>query len=340
MEYPEYYKILELPIDAELADIKRQYRKCAKKYHPDLNKGDKNAEEMFKKVKEAYETLTDENKRAAYDLSWKKQRDNEKKTRSKTTAQPKPQKKQEPQSPKPKTTQKPQKYRTKKAVRPLAKIRSFLKILRIFFFSSLICGILFVLTLQIIENKEQLVKFTTTLSEMSDGPENYFIKKSVIENDVSKIKQNLQNDEKKSIPARDVVNLKNSDGYSLLMLSTTAEMSKLLIDNGAEVNYVAPDGKTALLFAVKNNNKAQVEVLLKAGAKAEIKDAESGYNALMLSQSNDIAYLLLKAGANPNFVAADGLTPLAKATKEHDRQRLNLLHQFGARINWSDVIIR
>ena len=83
MEYPEYYKILELPLSADTAEIKRQFRKMAKKYHPDLHTGDKQAEEMFKKLKEAYEVLSDENKRAAYDLDWKKQREKEQKQRKK-----------------------------------------------------------------------------------------------------------------------------------------------------------------------------------------------------------------------------------------------------------------
>lgn len=176
------------------------------------------------------------------------------------------------------------------------------------------------------------------LKEITEGFDNYFMQKEVQNNKIEKVEQLLKEEKENSTTPQDIVNIRNSDGYSLLMLSKTAAMSKLLIENGAEVNYVAPDGTTALLLAVKNNNKEQVETLLRAGAKAEIKDLKTGYNALMLSQNNDISYLLLKAGANPNFMANDGLTPLSKATKDNNHQLLNMLHQFGAQINWSDVI--
>jgi molecular chaperone DnaJ len=63
----DYYEVLEVGRDASDADIKKAYRKLAKQYHPDLNPGDKNAEAKFKEVNEAYEVLSDPNKRARYD---------------------------------------------------------------------------------------------------------------------------------------------------------------------------------------------------------------------------------------------------------------------------------
>lgn len=63
----DYYKILQLKRDAVQADIKKAYRRLAKQYHPDTNHGDKKAEEIFKKINEAYDTLSDEGKKAAYD---------------------------------------------------------------------------------------------------------------------------------------------------------------------------------------------------------------------------------------------------------------------------------
>lgn len=63
----DYYKILEVDKSADQADIKSAYRKLAKQYHPDKNKGDSKAEEKFKQVAEAYDTLGDTKKRAAYD---------------------------------------------------------------------------------------------------------------------------------------------------------------------------------------------------------------------------------------------------------------------------------
>ena len=63
----DYYELLEISRDASSAEIKRAYRKLAMKYHPDRNQGDKEAEEKFKLVNEAYQVLSDENKRATYD---------------------------------------------------------------------------------------------------------------------------------------------------------------------------------------------------------------------------------------------------------------------------------
>ncbi|MBX6342321.1 MAG: DnaJ domain-containing protein, partial [Thermomicrobiaceae bacterium] len=67
MEFKDYYKILGVPRDADEKTIKAAYRKLARKYHPDVNKTDKQAEERFKEINEAYEVLKDPEKRAKYD---------------------------------------------------------------------------------------------------------------------------------------------------------------------------------------------------------------------------------------------------------------------------------
>ncbi len=63
----DYYEVLGIDKNASASDIKKAYRKMAKKYHPDANPGDKEAEARFKEVNEANEVLSDEQKRAAYD---------------------------------------------------------------------------------------------------------------------------------------------------------------------------------------------------------------------------------------------------------------------------------
>ena len=66
-EKRDFYEVLGIDKGADDAAIKKAYRSMAKKYHPDLNPGDKNAEEKFKEVNEAYEVLSDPQKKAAYD---------------------------------------------------------------------------------------------------------------------------------------------------------------------------------------------------------------------------------------------------------------------------------
>ena len=63
----DYYEVLGVNKSATDAEIKKAYRKLAKKYHPDLNPDNKEAEQKFKQINEAYEVLKDEQKRAAYD---------------------------------------------------------------------------------------------------------------------------------------------------------------------------------------------------------------------------------------------------------------------------------
>ncbi|HUX77222.1 MAG TPA: DnaJ C-terminal domain-containing protein [Anaerolineae bacterium] len=73
MKYEDYYKILGVNRDASEKDIKRAYRRLARQFHPDVNPGDKQAEEKFKKINEAHQVLSDSEKRTKYDrlgASW------------------------------------------------------------------------------------------------------------------------------------------------------------------------------------------------------------------------------------------------------------------------------
>jgi DnaJ-class molecular chaperone len=63
----DFYKVLGVPETASADELKKAYRKLAKKYHPDATGGDKSKEARFKEISEAYDTLGDEKKRAAYD---------------------------------------------------------------------------------------------------------------------------------------------------------------------------------------------------------------------------------------------------------------------------------
>src|SRR5256885_11715357 len=63
----DYYELLGVPRKASAKDIRAAFRKLARKYHPDLNPGDKSAEEKFKQLQEAYDVLSDSKKRQMYD---------------------------------------------------------------------------------------------------------------------------------------------------------------------------------------------------------------------------------------------------------------------------------
>jgi molecular chaperone DnaJ len=63
----DYYETLGIPRKADVEEIRRAYKKLARKYHPDLNPGDKSAEERFKRVQEAFDVLGDSKKRQMYD---------------------------------------------------------------------------------------------------------------------------------------------------------------------------------------------------------------------------------------------------------------------------------
>src|SRR5450432_3832818 len=63
----DYYETLSVPRGSSEDEVRKSYRKLARKYHPDLNPGDKAAEDRFKNVQEAYDILSDQKKRDMYD---------------------------------------------------------------------------------------------------------------------------------------------------------------------------------------------------------------------------------------------------------------------------------
>src|SRR5215213_4659603 len=67
MAKQDYYQTLDIKRDAKPEEIKKAYRRLARKFHPDVNPGDKSAEERFKLITEAHDVLSDAKKRQVYD---------------------------------------------------------------------------------------------------------------------------------------------------------------------------------------------------------------------------------------------------------------------------------
>src|ERR687884_650530 len=67
MEFKDYYTMLGVAPDADDQTIKQAYRKLARQYHPDINPSDKQAEERFKEINEAFQALSDPERRKKYD---------------------------------------------------------------------------------------------------------------------------------------------------------------------------------------------------------------------------------------------------------------------------------
>src|ERR671916_1163034 len=67
MAKEDFYKVLGVKRDAKPEEIKKAYRRLARKHHPDVNPGDKSAEERFKRITEAHDVLSDPKKRQVYD---------------------------------------------------------------------------------------------------------------------------------------------------------------------------------------------------------------------------------------------------------------------------------
>jgi curved DNA-binding protein len=78
VQFKDYYQTLGVPRTAGEKEIRSAYRKLARQHHPDLNPGDKGAEDRFKEVNEAHEVLTDPDKKKLYDRfgeDWQQYRD-------------------------------------------------------------------------------------------------------------------------------------------------------------------------------------------------------------------------------------------------------------------------
>lgn len=336
MEYPKHYQILELPISATDKEIKAQYRRLAKKYHPDLHQNDRQAEEMFKQITEAYKILSDAQKRKSYDQSWQAQRDEE------LQKQKKCQKQQKIDS-SDSLVVKNDAYRQQIHN---YKIKAAKRIIRMFLLLTILCILLFSTT---VNNFPQFLQaynngFEKTVLFTDKAVKSTYLKAQKMYNSIhqepiiSAIKNSDTVGVLEYLSRQGNPNfVDKSTNYSLLMLSDNPEIVQMLIGYGADVNYIATDGKNALLLAVEADNTALAELLISAGADVNYLQKNTKYSLLMLAKSLKMYYILLQNGANPNHIAADGKTALLLAASRNDMQRINALRQYGVNITWSDA---
>lgn len=262
MSYPEYYDILNVSPSADEKEVKKAYHKLAKKYHPDVNQGNKAAEEKFKKINEAYEVLSDNAKRAEYDYFGKKTKQTGKSHSRKETSQ----------------TQSWSQTKPKSDVHT-NKISVFGILLKRLF----IIIILGMYAVFLISNADQ--SDPNNINKMFKNSSGVIVRKvselqeSVISSKVADLRHKLLftivkhnwlanlNFILEHYPEAQLV---DEQGYSLLMYAQSREAAEILCFYGADLNYVAPDNETPYSQAVKRKQKEIIDFLIENGVKIRI----------------------------------------------------------------------
>ena len=229
MNYPDYYKVLNVKNNASMAEIKEAYHAMVKKYHPDINKNNKKAEEKLKQINAAYAVLKNYAKRAEYDYHRRNKAIN---SVENTQAAPK-------------------QYGFR------------VWITKFFLLLFLIMYILFLFQYR---DKDKPYNILLTLNNAAEEMEaipqkllNSALIKAVEYDNVKSVAWLLKSG----------ANAEQYDerGYNLLMLTDNPQIAELLILHNAKVNYTAADGNSPLQQAVNNQNQEIKKILFKYGAK-------------------------------------------------------------------------
>lgn len=271
MAYPEYYNELGVSPSADMKEIKSAYRKLAKKYHPDLNPGDKKAEDKLKKINAAYDVLSDFSKRAEYDYFGQQA---EKAMQEYQEQAPAEQTKEKPIYRKENTPQDaPQKNPTK----PMS-------FGRLIFNRTVILGIfigyLMFLHSNIDKDDPQNIKKMMNNSSAVLVDKVKDIKDWFVENIASvdwkqkflfiAVKNNWVSNLTALLEKNPDAQIVDEKGYSLLMYAPTRKVAEILLAYGADINYVAPDDETPYSQALRNNRRAIINLYLEKGVKMRI----------------------------------------------------------------------
>lgn len=258
MSYPEYYTELGVSPSADMKEIKRAYYKLAKKYHPDLNSGDKKAEEKLKKINAAYDVLGDIAKRAEYDYFGQQ---------AEKAAQ-------EYQEQAPVYREEQPIYREEQPIYREKTTQTGTVFLLIFL------GYLMFLhsNADKIDPKniqKMMSNSSAVIVEKVKSAKNWAVAK-IMDVDWKKaflfaaVKNDWSINLSSVLEAYPDAQIVDDKGYSLLMYAPSRKVAEILLYYGADINYAAPDKETPYSQATRNNRQDVIDFLVENGVKRRL----------------------------------------------------------------------
>ena len=271
MSYPEYYTELGVSPSAEMKDIKRAYYKLAKKYHPDLNPGDKKAEEKLKKINAAYDVLGDLAKRAEYDYFGQQA---ERAVQEYTPQKPVYQEEQSAFREKADRNETSSQNQVSKPISIWQFIFNRIVVLFIFF------GYLAFLNSNADKNDPRNIQKMISNSsiifvEKIKSAKDWMLEK-ITSDELKKaflflaVKRNWTANLSMLLEKYSDTQIVDDKGYSLLMYAQSRKVAEILLYYGADVNYVAPDKETPYSQATRNNRQEVIDFLIENGLKKRL----------------------------------------------------------------------
>lgn len=342
MAYPEYYTVLGVEITASAEDIKKKYHYMAKKYHPDLNAGNKAAEEKFKQINEAYETLGDPDKRKDYDFFGKQAEENARRqkeereaaahqTESQATAAEKEIQEELRRAAKQQNFEEMMQKSNSRYIRfnLLRELRNRLLLMLLFFAYLYWC----------------------ILSPADFWPqklrEGMFAARSIVITYTELLKEKVypligrkyQPTPLITVTSQENGQIRQPQRQNTAQTASAAGKTK----NPWSAKKAEYSSKEILSQendfrqAVSRNDVKKVKNLLDRGLNPDLKDDKNGYTLLMRTDNLLIAEMLIKAGANVNYEAPDGQSALSLAVKNNQALKVRLLMKYGAKVNWKKI---
>lgn len=333
MAYPEYYTVLGVEVTASAEDIKKKYRYMAKKYHPDLNAGNKAAEEKFKQINEAYETLGDPDKRKDYDFFGKQAEENarrQEKERETAARQAESQtsaaQEEMQRAARQQNFEEMMQEANSRYIRfnILRELRNRLLLILLFFAYLHWC----------------------ILSPADFWPQKWregmFAARGIVITYTELLKEKVYPLIGKKYQPKPFIHATSQNGGQLKQTpekNTVAGKSKNPWNtrNDKHSQKEITSQENAFRQAVSRNDVKKVKTFLDHGLNPDLPDAKNGYTLLMQTDNLLIAEMLIKAGANVNYEAPDGQSVLSLAVEKNQALKVRLLMKYGAKVNWKKI---